>query len=351
MTDPIGSFIDAVPKAELHVHLVGSASLPTVLELIRKHPGHDLPDTEEGLRALYTFRSFEDFIRVYLAVNGVVRDADDVRTLLLGLARDLAAQNGRYVELTVSPYTHVQLNGTPAPAITEALDDAARTARERYGIRIAYIFDFAGEFGADAAPATLEHALTHPPRDLIGFGVGGSETARPACWDAIRDAFTAARAAGLHSVPHAGETTGPETIWAALDELGAERIGHGTSALRDPALVDRLRTDGIPLDVCPSSNVATGQVADLAAHPLPRMLDAGLTVTLNSDDPPMFGTSLSEEYRRAAAAFGFGVPELAALAAATVRASFLDEPGKAGLLAGITAAADQAENAAGKNLA
>lgn len=339
MADPISAFVDALPKAELHVHLVGSASLPTVLELARKHTGHDLPDTEEGLRAFYTFRDFDDFIRTYLAVNAVVRDADDVRTLVLGLARDLAAQNGRYVELTVSPYTHVQLNGAPAPAITEALDDAARTARERHGIRIAYIFDFASEFGAEAAPATLEHALTHPPRDLVGFGVGGSETARASCWGAIRDAFTAARAAGLHSVPHAGETTGPETIWAALDELGAERIGHGTSALRDPALVERLRADRIPLEVCPSSNVATGQVPDLAAHPLPRMIEAGLTVTLNSDDPPMFGTSLGEEYRRVAATYGFGVTELADLAAATVRASFLDDAGKSVLLGEIAAAA------------
>jgi aminodeoxyfutalosine deaminase len=339
MPDPIPAFIDTLPKAELHVHLVGSASLPTVLDLARKHTGHDIPDTEEGLRAFYTFRDFDDFIRTYLAVNAVVRDADDVRTLVLGLARDLAAQNGRYVELTVSPYTHVQLNGTPAPAITEALDDAARTARERHGLRVAYIFDFAGEFGADAAPATLEHALSHPPRDLVGFGVGGSEKARASCWDAIRDAFTAARNAGLHSVPHAGETTGPETIWAALDELGAERIGHGTTALRDPALVERLRAEQIPLEVCPSSNVATGQVPDLAGHPLPRMLDAGLNVTLNSDDPPMFGTSLTEEYRRAAATYGFGVTELADLAAATVRASFIGDAAKSELLSDIDAAA------------
>jgi len=345
MPDAIDAFIDALPKAELHVHLVGSASVPTVLELARRHPDHGVPTTEDALRELYTFRNFDDFIRVYLTVNGLIRDPADVRALALGVARDLAAQNGRYVELTVSPYTHVQLAGMPAAAVTEALDDAARTARDRHGVRVAYIFDFASEYGAEAAPATLDHALTHPPRDLVGFGAGGTEKARASCWDAIRDAFTAARAAGLHSVPHAGETTGPETIWAALDELGAERIGHGTSAVRDPALVERLRAERIPLEVCPSSNVATGQVPGLAAHPLPRMIEAGLNVTLNSDDPPMFGTSLSEEYRRVAAAYGFGVTELADLAAATVRASFLDDAAKSELVAGIGAAAESA----GKN--
>ena len=144
--------------------------------------------------------------------------------------------------------------------------------------------------------------------------------------------FAAAIAAGLHSVPHAGEMSGPATIWEALDGLRAERIGHGISCLDDPALVARLRQSQLPLEVCPTSNVCTRQVPDLAAHPLPRLLAEGLFVTLNSDDPPMFGTTLTEEYRRAASAFGLGRAQLAALAANGVRASFLDDATKRALV-------------------
>ena len=157
--------------------------------------------------------------------------------------------------------------------------------------------------------------------------------------------FAAAIAAGLHSVPHAGEMSGPATIWEALDGLRAERIGHGISCLADPALVARLRESQIPLEVCPTSNVCTRQVPGLAEHPLPRMLEAGLFVTLNSDDPPMFGTTLTDEYRRAAAELGLTRAQLAGLAANGVRASFLDAGAKQALLAEINAVASGAEGA------
>src|SRR5438876_1100488 len=199
------AFIDRLPKAELHLHLVGSASVPTVLELRRRHPdGAGVPSS----------------------------------------AAELAA------------------------------------------------------FG------TLEHALTCPPEALVGFGLAGIEQARPRFAAEFRSVFASAIAAGLHSVPHAGEMSGPPTIWEALDGLHAERIGHGISCMDDPALVARLRESQIPLEVCPTSNACTRQVPGLEAHPLPRMLEEGLFVTLNSDDPPMFGTTLTDEYRRAASVLG-----------------------------------------------
>ncbi|MBV9452108.1 MAG: adenosine deaminase [Streptosporangiaceae bacterium] len=338
----IDTFIEQLPKVELHVHLVGSASVPTVLELARRHPESLVPRTEAGLRAFYEFRDFPHFAEVYGAVSSLVREPEDVATLVVGIARDLAAQNVKYVELTVTPAAltgghgprapgHVPA-GMPVTAVTEALDIAEREALARYGIRMAYIFDIAGEYGSVAARATFDHAVSRPPAALIGFGLGGIEQARSACADALREVFGAAAAAGLHSVPHAGEMSGPETIWEAIDGLGAERIGHGISCLSDPRLVARLRESQTPLEVCPTSNVCTGQVPDLAAHPLPRMLAEGLFVTLNSDDPPMFGTSLNEEYRRAAAAFGLGRPELAALAVNGVRASFLGDSAKKELI-------------------
>ncbi|REE99195.1 adenosine deaminase [Thermomonospora umbrina] len=347
----IHAFIDRLPKVELHIHLVGSASVSTVLDLAARHPDNRLPTTAEGMRDFYEFRDFPHFAEVYQAVSDVVRTPEDVATLVTGTARDLAAQRVGYVELTVTPYTHVRA-GMSARAVTEALDIAARQAAERHGVHVAYIFDIAGELGGEAARATLDHALGHPPERLVGFGLGGIEQGRPAHRDAFRDVFRAAVAAGLHSVPHAGEMSGPETIWESIHGLAAERIGHGIRCLDDPLLVEHLRETQIPLEVCPTSNVRTGQVAEPAAHPLPRLLEEGLYVTLNSDDPPMFGTSLTQEYRVAADVLGLDASALADLARNAVRASFLDPAGQRAILAEIDAVASgdagSARSAAGR---
>ncbi|GAA3094939.1 MULTISPECIES: adenosine deaminase [Nonomuraea] len=332
----IDAFIDALPKVELHVHLIGSASVPTVLELARRHPGSGVPTDEEELRRFYTFTDFPHFARVYGAVNALVREPEDIATLVLGLARDLASQGGRYAELQVTPYAH-RVVGLPMRAVTEALDLAARRSLTEHGVEMAYIFDIPGEYGEEAAKVTLEHALQEPPAALVGFGIGGIEQERPKYRDAYRAAFTAARAAGLHSVPHGGEMSGPETIWEVVEHYGAERIGHGINCLDDPRLVAHLRETGIPLDVCPTSNLCTGQIGRIEDHPLPRLLAEGLFVTLNSDDPPMFATTLADEYRVAARVFGLGRQDLAELARNGVRASYLAEERKQALLAEIDA--------------
>ncbi|RCG29831.1 adenosine deaminase [Sphaerisporangium album] len=328
--ESVNEFIAALPKAELHVHLVGSASVPTVLELTRRHPGGPVPTTEEELRRFYDFRDFRHFAQIYEGVNALVREPEDVATLVTGAARDLAAQNVRYVELTVTPYSHHRM-GMPMPAVTEALDLAAREAAG-LGVRVGYIFDIPGEFGVEGARATLDHALSEPPQALVALGLAGIEEERPPYRDAFRDAFRAATAAGLHSVPHAGETSGPETIWEVIEGLGAERIGHGIRCLDDPRLVEHLRETRTPLEVCPTSNVRTRQVPEIAAHPLPRLLQEGLYVTLNSDDPPMFGTTLNREYQVAAEVFGLGAEDLAGLARDAVRASFLEEDAKRAII-------------------
>jgi adenosine deaminase len=334
--ESIDAFIDRLPKVELHLHLVGSASVPTVLELARRHPDGGVPLSEPELVAFYEFRDFPHFADIYGAVSGLVREPADVAELVLGAARDLARQNVRYVELTVTPYTFTSV-GMPVADLTEALDIAARSARRDHGVQVAYAFDVASELGAAAARATLEYALSRPPEALTGFGLAGIEQARPDHADEFRSVFAAAIAAGLHSVPHAGEMSGLETIWEALTSLRAERIGHGISCLEDPGLVAWLRERQVPLEVCPTSNVCTKQVPDLASHPLPRMLSEGLFVTLNSDDPPMFGTTLTEEYRRAASVLGLSRERLAGLAVNGVRASFLDAGAKQALTAEIEA--------------
>ncbi|MFC4590127.1 adenosine deaminase [Sphaerisporangium corydalis] len=334
-TTSIEAFIAALPKVELHVHLVGAASVPTVLELTRRYPGSAVPSTEEELRDFYDFRDFAHFAQIYEGVNGLVREPADVATLVTGAARDLAAQNVRYVELTVTPYSHQRM-GMSRRAITEALDLAAREAAG-YGVRVGYVFDIPGEFGIEGTRATLDHALNEPPEALVGFGLAGIEQERPRYRDAFRDAFRAATAAGLHSVPHGGEMTGPETIWEVIDGLGAERIGHGIRCVDDPRLMAHLRETQIPLEVCPTSNVRTRQVPDIAAHPFPRLLEQGLYVTLNSDDPPMFGTTLDREYRVVSEVFGLGPEDLADLARNAVNASYLDGDGKRAIIAEIDA--------------
>jgi aminodeoxyfutalosine deaminase len=335
----LSNFVAGLPKAELHVHHVGSASPRIVSELAERHPG-TVPSDPELLRDFFAFRDFAHFIEVYLAVVDLVRTPEDVRYLTYEIARELhEGQSVRYAELTCTPYTSVLPGdpdrGMPIEAYTEAIEDARVAAERDFGLVLRWIYDVPGESGVPAADATLGFALDHGPEGLVAFGLGGPEIGVPREWFVPH--FAAARAAGLRSVPHAGETTGPETIWTSLRDLGAERIGHGTSAAQDPALLAHLAEHRIPLEVCPSSNVATRAVASLAEHPLPLFVDAGVVVTINSDDPPMFGTTLNREYEIAAELLGLDEAGLAALARAAVDASFAPDEVKARLRAEIAA--------------
>jgi aminodeoxyfutalosine deaminase len=330
----LSSFIAGLPKAELHVHHVGSASPAIVSELAMRHPGVVPVDTDE-LSRFFEFRDFAHFVDVYLAVVSLIRTDEDIRYLTYEVARELAeSQQVRYAELTCTPYTSVLPDdpdhGIPIEAYTEAIEDARVAAERDLGIVLRWIYDIPGELGVPGADATIGYALDHAPDSLIGFGLGGPEVGVPR--PQFQPHFDAARAAGLHSVPHAGETTGPETVWDALRFLGAERIGHGTSSAQDPALLAHLAEHGIPLEVCPSSNVATRAVAALDEHPLRTFVDAGVVVTINSDDPPMFGTTLNREYQIAADLLDLDESGLAELARTAVRVSFAPEHVKSRIL-------------------
>ena len=317
--DDLSAFVAGLPKAELHVHHVGSASPRIVGELAARHPG-SVPADPEALARFYEFRDFAHFIEVYLAVVDLVRTPEDVRMLTYEVAREMAGgQRIGYAELTCTPYTSV-IRGIPIEGYTEAIEDARVAAERDFGLVLRWIYDIPGEAGLPAADATLDYALHHAPDALVAFGLGGPEVGVPRAQ--FRPHFEAARAAGLRSVPHAGETTGPETVWTSLRDLGADRIGHGTSAAGDPALLAELAARGVPLEVCPSSNVATRAVASLAEHPLAAFREAGVTVTVNSDDPPMFGTSLNREYEIAAELLDLDAAGVAGLATAAVDASF-----------------------------
>ncbi|MEU3351400.1 adenosine deaminase [Streptomyces sp. NPDC037389] len=331
---PLDSFIAGLPKAELHVHHVGSASPRIVAELAARHPDSPVPTDPEALADFFTFRDFAHFIQVYLSVVDLIRDAEDVRLLTFEVARDMARQNIRYAELTVTPYSSTK-RGIPDVAFLEAIEDARKAAESELGVVLRWCFDIPGEAGLEAAEETARIACDLGADGLVSFGLGGPEIGVPR--PQFKPYFDRAIAAGLHSVPHAGETTGPQTIWDALTELRAERIGHGTSAPQDPRLLAHLAEHRIPLEVCPTSNLATRAVTDLELHPIKEMVAAGVLVTVNSDDPPMFGTDLNTEYAVAARLLDLDARGVAGLARNAVEASFMDPAGKAALTAEIEA--------------
>jgi aminodeoxyfutalosine deaminase len=339
----IDAFLAATPKVELHLHLVGSASIDTVATLAARHPDIGVPTNAAELVDWFRFRDFPHFLDLYSRVNALVTTRDDVTTLVAGAARDLATHRVAYAEMTVTPYGH-RLSGIPYDDVVAGLADGHAEAR-RLGVELAWVYDIPGEFGQDAARATLDWALAGPPEHLVGFGLAGAEAGvdrREFAW-----AFDRAIAAGLHAVPHAGEGDGPASIWGAIEALHAERIGHGARSVEDPGLVDRLVADQIPLELCPSSNVCTQVFDSLEHHSIGTLLAAGAFVTINTDDPHMFGTNLTEEYRRVAAAFALDVPAVAAVASNAVRASFLPDDRKQPLLDEIDRARDAATSPPG----
>ncbi|MFI6349871.1 adenosine deaminase [Streptomyces sp. NPDC050560] len=335
LTD-LHAFIAGLPKAELHVHHVGSASPRIVSSLAARHSDSKVPTAPEALADYFTFTDFAHFIEVYLSVVDLIRTPDDVHLLTYEIARDLARQNVRYAELTITPFSSTR-RGIEDAAFMTAIEDARVAAEADFGTVLRWCFDIPGEAGLEAAEETTRLAVTDKlrPEGLVSFGLGGPEigVARPQ----FKPYFDRAIAAGLHSVPHAGETTGPDTIWDALRDLRAERIGHGTSAAKDPALLAHLAEQHIPLEVCPTSNIATRAVPSLDEHPIKAMVDAGVFVTVNSDDPPMFGTDLNNEYAVAARLLGLDEEGLARIALNAVEASFLTAEGKRGLTAEIEA--------------
>jgi aminodeoxyfutalosine deaminase len=329
----LDSFIAGLPKAELHVHHVGSASPRIVAQLAERHPGK-VPSNPDDLARFFRFDDFAHFITIYLSVVELIRTAEDVRLLTYEVGADMAAQNIRYAELTVTPYISVS-DQLPAEAFLEAIEDARVATARDHGVELRWIFDIPADFGIPAAEMTASIACDHDVPGLVGFGIGGSERGFP------RPMFARyvdrARATGLHSVPHAGETTGPQTIWDAIRDLGAERIEHGISAVRDQTLLDHLVEHGITLDVCPTSNVALQVVPDLDSHPIRDLVAAGVRVSVNTDDPPMFATDLNAEYGIAARLLGLDQRGIGDLARTAVESSFRDDAGKRELLAEIDA--------------
>ena len=317
-----------MPKVEIHVHLEGSMRPAVLLELARRN-GVTLPaDDEAGLARWFRFRDFEHFVQVYLTCSKVLRNPEDFQLLAMDFLAEQARQNIVHTEAHFTIGTHLS-NGANGDEVLSALEEAIRAGEERLGVRLRLIPDIVRNVPG-LADHTLEWALAARDRGVaVALGLSGSEARFPS--EPFREHFATAARAGLHRVAHAGEHAGPASIRSVLDACGAERIGHGVRAVEDPALVAELAGRGIPLEICPSSNVCLGVVPDLAHHPFDRLARAGCQVTVNSDDGPLFGTTLTGEYLCLHRTFGYGPAALADLALAGLSATFLPGPERAAL--------------------
>lgn len=317
-----------MPKAELHVHLEGAMRPAVLLELARRN-GVALPASDEaGLKRWFRFKDFEHFVQVYLTCSRALRNPEDFQLLALDFLAEQACQNVIYCEAHFTISTHLA-NGANGGEVLDALAEAIREGERRYGLRLRLIPDIVRNVGVEAADRTLEWALAGRGRGVVALGLSGSESRFPN--EPYREHFAAARREGLRIAAHAGEHAGPESIRSVLEVCGAERIGHGVRAVEDPSLVEELRGRGIPLEVCPTSNVCLGVVPDLASHPFDRLHQAGVQLTVNSDDPPFFNTNLTREYLRLHEVFGYTPAELAGFALAGLRHAFLPEAERAEL--------------------
>jgi len=319
------TFIKRMPKVELHVHLEGSIRPETLLTLAARNRVSLPVDTLEGLREWYTFTDFDHFIEVYFAICSCLRTPDDFETITAEFLANQAAQNIRYSEVIWTPYTHHE--NVSFDDQLAAINRAREAAERELGVRMSLAPDLSRHMRpVEETFPVVDWAIQNMDNGIIGFGLGGAEVGNPP--EIFQPTFERAYAAGLPSLPHAGETEGPASIWGALRSLNAVRIGHGVRCLEDPKLVAYLRENQIPLEVCPSSNVCLGGTPSLAQHPLPKLLEAGLFVTINSDDPPMFDTCLTDEYLRIVDAFGYGVEEVKGFVLNGIEASLLSNEKK-----------------------
>jgi adenosine deaminase len=317
----LASFIRAMPKVELHVHLEGSVRPETLISLARRHDISLPAKSVEELHDWYTFTNFDHFIEVYSLLSHCLRTPDDLELITREFLASQAAQHVLYSEVTYTAYSIYKYSGIRFDDQLAAINRARAWGERELGTRMAMIIDIPRLISPEEGLLVADWAISGMEVGICALGLGGPEVGNPP--EKFAAAFERAAQAGLPAVPHAGETMGPESIWGALRHLHARRIGHGVRCLEDPALVGELRDRQIPLEVCPTSNVCLKVVPDWQSHPLPRLLDAGLVVTLNSDDPQMFNTTLTEEYLRAAEIFHLDADQVENMVLTALNSSLL----------------------------
>ena len=284
------------PKIELHVHLEGTVRPRTLLEIAKRNH-YALPaETEEELAAIYDFRDFRHFIEVWVLTTNALRTADDFRQVVVDYAGEAASHGAVYVEGIFSPAERVK-RGVGWDEIFSGYCDGAAEARELHGVEVRLTPDIIRGFPLEDAEETVRYCAKYRDRGIVGVGLGGLEAEYPP--EPYEPAFDLARELGLASVPHAGEVAGPASVRGALEKLGAVRLRHGIRAADDPGLLREIAGRRVVLDVCPISNLRTRAVESLAEHPLPKLLAAGAICSISTDDPAMFGTDLSRDYKAA----------------------------------------------------
>jgi adenosine deaminase len=309
-----------MPKAELHFHLEGAIPVPVLWELIQHHGGDPTIRTQEQLAEWFSYRDFAHFMETWEWMNGFLRCYDDFEFAAEAVAHHLVEQNIVYVEAFFSP-SDFRHHGMEPQGIAAAI----RTGLDRVsGVEVALIVDLVRDRGPKGTARTLA-AIEEVASEtgVIGIGIGGFELAHPP--EQFAAVYDDAKEAGFRLTAHAGEEAGPESVWGAIRDLGTERIGHGIRSIEDPHLVEYLVEHQIPLEVCPTSNLRTGVIAHWDQHPVGRLIDAGVMVTINTDDPAMFDASLAGEFENLVTYFGLDEPALKRLSLAVIEASWADE--------------------------
>jgi adenosine deaminase len=286
--------------------------------LARRHRVSLPADTEEGLREWFRFRDFEHFVEIYLTCSRSLRDPEDFQLVAREFLAEQAAQNILYSEVHFTVATHIR-NGANGNEVAAALKETLQEEEKRLGVRARWIPDIVRDVSWKWADRTLEWALDGRRHGVVALGLSGFEASPD---EPFREHFRVARQEGLHRVAHAGEHEGPASIRSAIEVCEPERIGHGIRAIEDADLLEQLVERRIPLEICPTSNVRLGAAADLGSHPIDAIRRAGVAVSVNSDDPPLYETTLSDEFRRLSETFGYDAPELAALSWSALQHSF-----------------------------
>ena len=323
------TWLRGLPKAELHLHLEGSITAETLVELSRTNDAQPLTLAEA--RATYSYSDFPSFLLSFKAVTERLHTPADYETITYAMLRDLALQGVRHAEAYISIGILYYFGRLDVDEVMAAIERGRVRGEHDFGVSLLWIIDAVRHFGLEQCERVFRKAaeLQHQYPSVVGIGIGGDEARGPA--HEFRELYAEAKANGLHLTCHAGESTGPQSVWAALN-IGAERIGHALTAEQDPDLISVLAERQIPLELNITSNLRTGCCSGLMQHPVRRYFEDGLMITLNSDDPPFFGANLLDEYLRAHREFEFSLEQMRELAANSIEASFLGAERKLALL-------------------
>ncbi len=329
----INNLMRRMPKVELHVHLEGSIQPDTLLKLARRNHVALPFDTVEGLRQWYSFTDFPHFVEIYIEITRCMKTVDDIEWVTREFLHGQAEQNILHTEVTYTADTVRSLHGISYDDQLAAINRARAWAKHELGVTLALIVDIAREVTPERGLQVADWVIRSQGQGddgVAALGLGGYEVGHPP--EKHAEAFRHAREAGVPCILHAGETMGPESIWSAIRVAETQRIGHGVRCVEDPVLVDYLREHQIPLEVCPTSNVCLKVYPSLAQHTLPRLMREGLYVTLNSDDPPLFNTTLTDEYIQCAETFGWDEATIQLLVINAAQAALLPEARKQALM-------------------